>query len=487
MLRKYLFEVYERMQTHCRAIGIILAVLLTAAVFVYNLFGGPLHNLNDIHNWSNRLLFTGYSAVVHFSLLMFLILDRDCDAGQLIIRELLVSVSLIIMFLAMNQKTFAYNSQVQPIVRAMDTKALAAIPDFSTSYSVPALTLYYLITRGPIYDMYLAKLFCIACYELLCISVAYLSRICMNAAVMVSKEELHVQRAGKGWKTDCALALSFILPQGFLSSACAAQIEVAGVLFGVLAVILLEQGKKTGLVLFGVGASICTALWLLIPLYVFRRDKWNLSIRDAFLPVLSAIILCIPGAAASSGVKAFGSLLSSMTALPVARSGVPNMVSFFPRAVLEEMPESAFLRAVPELDLITWAADNYKMSHFTILMHGLSLACMAVYLGIYVYILNRKLPELCKCLILTGTAFMCAPGLTMGAWQLVTVACMFCIIFEPSLRLPCAIIMFATAAGCAYPVTGDIMIKPVHISILCIVALGMLMDLWPGKGTLRHG
>ena len=215
MLRKYLHEIYEHMQAHSRMIGLLTAVMLTLLTFAFNLAGGPLYNLNDIHNWSNRLMFTGFSAVMHLSLLLFLVMESHRDIGHLLVRQILITVSLIIMFFAMNQKTFAYNTQIQPIVRAMDTEALNAISRFESGYSVPALTLYYILTRGPIYDMYLAKLFCIGCYELLCISFMHIARIKLNRT---------------SWRPECALALAVILPQGFLSSACAAQIEYLPIL-----------------------------------------------------------------------------------------------------------------------------------------------------------------------------------------------------------------------------------------------------------------
>ena len=136
---------------------------MTVAALASNLTGGPLYNLNDMHTWQNRMIFNGMATFMHFSLMVILVLDSHKDIGHLLVREMIVTASLMILFLAMNQKTFAYNSQIQPIVRAMDTRALSAIPDFRSGHSVPALTLYYLLTRGPIYDMYLAKLFCIGC------------------------------------------------------------------------------------------------------------------------------------------------------------------------------------------------------------------------------------------------------------------------------------------------------------------------------------
>ena len=471
MLKKYLGDACGQMRSHSLLTGVIAALLLTTFTLAWNLTGGPLYNLNDMHTWLNRMIFTGMATFMHFSLLMFLVLDSHRDIGHLLVRELLVTVSMLILFLAMNQKTFAYNYQVQPIVRAMDTRALSAIPDYKSGYSVPALTLYYLLTRGPIYDMYLAKLFCIGCYERLCISAAHIAR------------ELPELANRSKWLPECSMALALILPQGFLSAACAAQIEVAGVLLAVLAYILLERGNKIGLVLFGVGASVCTVLWLVIPITALYYKKWNLRAVDILPPLVAAIACCIPGAIAGSGWKAFLSLFACLNELPIAGSGVPCLVSFFPRAVPEEIPEYAYLRALPELDLVTFAAENYKASHYAILMHGMAFACLAVYIGMTAYVLReRKNERITTVLLLVLTAFICVPCLTMGAWQLITVLCVFVVVYVPELRIPCAVILFITAGGCAYPVTGEVMIKPVYISLVSLVALGMLLGFWPGKG-----
>lgn len=471
MLKKYGSEAYERFQAHSLLIGWLGAVLMTVAALASNLMGGPLYNLNDIHTWQNRMIFTGMATFMHFSLMAILVLDSHKDIGHLLVRELIVTVSLMILFLAMNQKTFAYNSQIQPIVRAMDTRALSAIPDFRSGHSVPALTLYYLLTRGPIYDMYLAKLFCMGCYELLCISAAHIAR------------ELPELAQRNRWLPECAMALALILPQGFLSAACAAQIEVAGILLAVLAFILLERGKKTGLVLFGVGASICTGLWLLVPIAILYAEKWELKVSDILMPLAAALICCVPGAITGSGWEAFFSLFACLKEIPIAGSGVPALVSFFPRAVLEEIPEYANLRALPELDLMTFAAENYKASHYEILMHGLSFACLAVYMGMTAYVIREKRKDKVTCILsLILIAFVCAPCLTMGAWQLVTVLCMFILVYIPELRIPGGVVLFVTAGGCGYPVTGEIMIKPVYIALLSLMAIGMLLGFWPGKG-----
>ena len=471
MLKKYLDDAYGRIQAYSFWIGCAGALLMTGSALICNLLGGPLYNLNDMHTWQNRMLFTGMATFMHFSLLFFLVLESHKDIGHLLIRELTVTISLLIFFMAMNQKTFAYNFQIQPIVRAMDTRALTAIPEYRSGHSVPALTLYYLLTRGPIYDMYLAKLFCIGCYELLCISAAHIVR------------ELPELSNRNKWLPECAMALALILPQGFLSAACAAQIEVAGVLLSVLAYILLERGNKAGLILYGAGASVCTGLWLLIPIVSLFYKKWNLKIADILMMVIAAVVCCIPGAVAGSGWKAFSSLFSCLFEIPVAGSGVPSLVSFFPRAVLEEMPEYAYLRALPELDLITFAADNYKAPDYEILMHGLAFACLAVYMGMTAYLIREKRNERVTFILsLILTAFICAPCLTMGAWQLITVLCIFVIVYVPELRIPCAVVLFITAGGCGYPVTGEVMIKPVYISLIGLVALGMLLGFWPGKG-----
>ncbi len=466
---------WEKLDRYALLMGLAAAVLLTALLVLVNTSMGPMANLNDIQSWSNRLLLIGYTAVVHFSLLLFLCLGKHRAWEHLLARQLLVTFSLYILLHAMNQKTFAYNTQIQPIVRAMDTGGLRAIPQFYSSLSVPALSLYYLLTRGPIYDMYLAKLFCIGSFELLCMTFLCIAE---------EKDE-----AGRyNWRPEAVFALCLILPQGFLSSACAAQIEVAGVMLGMLGYLLLEQGKRNSAVLlYGAGASICTGLWLLLPLCLLRREKWKLTWKDMLKAVLAAMLLVLPGCVAGAGISGFTSLLAVFTRIPQPAAGVPNLVSFFPRASILEMPEYAFLRPLPELDLVTRAAETYTQTHFEILMRGLALANVAVYLGGIRLTFSRKGNSWkCTCLCTMLTAFLCGSSLTVGAWLAVCCLCILCMVYEPGMRLPCGMILFATAGGAAYPVTSEIMIKPVYISVLCLAALGMLLDLWPGKGQYRE-
>ena len=88
-------------------IGWLGAVLMTVVALASNLTGGPLYNLNDMHTWQNRMIFNGMATFMHFSLMAFLVLDSHKDIGHLLVRELIVTVTLMILFLAMNQKTFA--------------------------------------------------------------------------------------------------------------------------------------------------------------------------------------------------------------------------------------------------------------------------------------------------------------------------------------------------------------------------------------------
>ena len=161
----------ERLSRHALALGLLFAALLAAGTAAYCMSAGPLRNLNDIGGYRNRMLFTAMAALVHALLLAATALLYRRSALRLMLRQLLVTACFLIMLLAINQKTHAYVQTLQPIVRQMDTLGLLAIPGADTNLSAPALTLLYLITRGPVYDMYLVKLFAIACDVLLALLI----------------------------------------------------------------------------------------------------------------------------------------------------------------------------------------------------------------------------------------------------------------------------------------------------------------------------
>ena len=94
------------MNRHRVLCGIAVALLLSGLTFFYNLTAGPLVNLNDIGSWSNRLRFTFLSAVVHISLLLFVV-PFKLSWTKMVIRQLALTFAFLIFLLAINQKTFA--------------------------------------------------------------------------------------------------------------------------------------------------------------------------------------------------------------------------------------------------------------------------------------------------------------------------------------------------------------------------------------------
>lgn len=71
------------------------------------------------------------------------------------------------------------------------------------------------------------------------------------------------------------------------------------------------------------------------------------------------------------------------------------------------------------------------------------------------------------------------PGAGMGMWMPL---CMLCgaILREPETRRPRAMVLFATAGGCCYPVTGEAPLAPVYAFAICAAALFMLLGVIPG-------
>ena len=477
-MKQTLNQLLNRHRVLC---GIAVALLLSSLTFVYNLTTGPLVNLNDIGSWSNRLLFTALSAIVHISLLL-LVIPFKITSGKMVIRQLALTFAFLIFLLAINQKTFAYTTQVQPMIRQMDSGGLSVIGTFDTNLSVPMLTLYYMFTRGPIYDMYLAKLFAIACYEFLCLCVA---------GVIGEQHD--------GWAAEAVLCLSLILPQGFLSAACAAQMDVFAFLLAVLSWKAIMQGnRKVGYAVFGVAAALCGAFWFCLPVLEFgngytkaiRHDqdgptailtaeKLPDRLRQICIAPAVAILCCLPAVIFGCPAgTALGSLLRCVSALPVAGAGVPSLVSYLPRALVEEMPQYAFLRPIAELDTVTWVAENYMGHHFEILMHGLSFANLAVYMGLMVYAVLKNEHGVHRWITGLLIALMCMTSLDMSAWMLICILCIAGIVIEPRVRIPAALLLFATAGGSAYPVAGEVMLSPALQNTLCLIALGMLLGIF---------
>ena len=192
-------------QKHRLLLSAVLAVLLSGLLALYNVSSGPLRNLNDIGGWDNRALFIAMSAAVHLSMLLLCAWLSRVSLARTALRQMIVTAGMVILLLAINQKTYAYVNVMQPVVRAMEVGGLAAGVAAASGVSAPMLLLLYAITRGPVYDMYLLKLFAIGCDLLL-------GLLAMRAA----------DRNRLGLRAEALLALCMILPQGFMNAACSA-------------------------------------------------------------------------------------------------------------------------------------------------------------------------------------------------------------------------------------------------------------------------
>lgn len=459
----------EQLTRYARPIGILTALLLSALFVLYNVSSGPLHNLNDIGGWSNRALFIGMTAAVQGLLLAIAAFLHRGRLSRLLLRQVLLTFGLLILLLGINQKTFAYVQQVQPLVRAMDEGGLSAIAGLQTPLSAPALTLLYVVTRGPVYDMYMAKLLCIGCM--------------MGLALLA----VHVaDRRGWGLRADVLLALCLILPQGFLSAACAAQTDVAAVLMlGLSLSLLWRSHPAAGMVFAGLAVALSGVSLYALPVYALAMREGRFGLRHAAMAAAVALLACVP--AVASGMPAGEALVSLLRAnfsLPQYASGAPNLMGVFPRAAMEEMPEYFMLRQVPALDPVTNATTYYTQEHFTYIMRGMTLAGLALYAGLCAWLGGKQaMHPLRQVLALTLGALIVCPGVSMGAWLLLDVLCLYAVMMAPALRLPACLVLFATAAGCCYPVTEEILLPTVVGFALCAVALCMLLEIVPGAGS----
>lgn len=472
-----MLEAARRLDAHLQAhrllYGGTLALLFALLLALYNVSLGPLRNLNDIGDWENRRLFLVMTAAVHAALLLCCTYGHRGSFAQLVLRQGILTAGLYILLLGMNQKTYAYVQTLQPLVRAMDTQGLAAAAQGNTVLSAPARTLLYLITRGPVYDMYLVKLFTIGSYLLLALLI-------MNAA----------DCASMGWRADVLLTLVVILPQGFMNAAASAQLETAACALLALSLTLLLLGKKprplAAMLVFGLAVSVSGAALYALGVYgwVLYRRKKGLKLRHLFAGLALPFALCMPAMVCGMDAgEALGSNLNAIFALPPYASGAPNLLSLLPRARVEEMPQYAtLLRYVDEVDTLTHAQPYYTQAHFQQAALGLSIASLAAYVGVCALLMKKESGErLRSALALTLAALLLCPAATSGAWLFADVLCVYALLSAPKLRLPACMVLFATAGASCYPMTEEAMLPMVVAAALCLGALCMLLGLIPEK------
>ena len=462
---------HARLARLCLPLGVLLALALSAGTAALNVSAGPLGNLNDIGGWDNRLLFILMTAAVQAGVLLLCALMHRGSLGRLALRQLTLTAGLLILLMGINQKTYAYVQVVQPIVRAMDTGALAAGLAMESAFSAPALTLLYLVTRGPVYDMYLVKLLAIAC-------VLLISLLAVRAA----------DARGWGIRADALLALLMILPQAFLQAGCAAQLELVCVLLLACSFAAMDGGHPRPLaaaLCFGGAVAVSGAALYALPLLLVWTKRGALRLRHWALAAAVPLAALIPALLSGMGAgDALLSLLRANLSMPQYAAGSPGFMSIIPRANPLEMPEYFMLRRLPELDLTTNAQPFYTQAHFEQVMRGMTLAGPAIYAALAAWLLRRRdMTPLRRAMALTLAALYLCPSATMGAWLALDVLCVMAIVGEPPLRLPACVLLFATAGAGCYPVTEEILLPVAAAWALCGAALCMLTGIIPTART----
>jgi len=445
------------------------AALFAGLLALNNVSSGPLHNLNDIGGWSNRALFILMTAAVHALLLALCAgLSRVC-LSRTVLRQVIVTAGFYIMQTAINHKTYHYINVIQPVVRAMDAGGLAAGAAMNSPLSAPSLLLTYLVTRGPVYDMYLLKLFAVACY--------------LFTALLLTR---FADRRDFGIRAEVLLALCVILPQGFMNAACSALPELAALaLLGLSLTLAFDVDKPqmmAAVLCFGAACALCGACLYALPVFAWLAYKGKLSIKQLLLIPAVMLVLCLPAVLAGMPVfPAAASLFKANFGLPPYAGGAPGMVHIIPRALVEETPQYApILRHLPQLDLITYEQAFFTQAHFAAALHGMTLGALAAYMGLCAWVWKaEKKSALHRVLTLTLGALIVCPNVTSGAWLAVDLLCLYAILSAPKLRLPACMVLFATAAGSCYPMTEEVLVPMIAAFVLCLLALLMLTGVIP--------
>ncbi|MGN0776626.1 MAG: hypothetical protein ACI4MM_08120 [Candidatus Ventricola sp.] len=456
-------------QQHRLLLSAVLALLLAGALALYNVSSGPLRNLNDIGGWNNRALFIGMSAVVHLSMLLLCALLSRVSFARTALRQAIVTAGMVILLLAINQKTYAYVNVMQPVIRAMDEGGLAAGIASASGVSAPMLVLLYVLTRGPVYDMYLLKLFAIGCDLLLG----------LLAMRMADRKRL-------GLRAEALLALCMILPQGFMNAACSALPEIAAVTLLAVSLTLAlgcdHPRMLASCLCWGAACALSGAALYALPVYIWLVRRGRMKGRALLLGACVMPVLCVPAMLSGMPVMdALASLLEANLGMPAYAAGAPGMVSLIPRAAVEEMPQYAsLLRHLPALDLETNAQPFYTQAHFEIVMRGFALMGLALYLGVCALAGRAKdKTPLHRAMIFTLGVLIVCPNVTSAAWMALDILCLYAIVAEPKLRLPACMTLFATMTSASYPMTEEVMLPMVYAFVLCLAALCMLLDVIP--------
>jgi len=450
--------------------GGALAAVLAGLVAAFNVSAGALSNLNDIGNWENRLLFIAMSAAAQALLLLLVTALHRGSYARLALRQTIVTAGYYIQLLAINQKTYAFTQELLPLIRRMDEGGLSAIAGMETNLSSPMLTLLYAVTRGPVYDMYPVKLLCVFCLCALCV-------LAMRWG----------DRRGMGLRAEVLLALCLILPQGFMSAACAAQPDIVclALLAASLACLTAEQPRAwAGALCYGLACAMSGFALYALPVYIWMISRKRLTAAQLAVAAGVAVLCCVPAAISGQGLfGALASLLRANLGVPAYAAGSPNMMCLFPRAAMEEMPEYFVLKQLPNIDPVTNFSPYYTQAGFEMIMRGMTLSGLALYAMAAIHLGRaREMSGMARALALSLAACVVCPGATAGAWLLCCVIALAAILTEPGLRLPACAVLFATAGAAAYPVTGEILLPMVAALALCALALFDLLGV-----SLRAG
>lgn len=190
-----------------------------------------------------------------------------------------------------------------PFIRRMDAAGLSAMNDMRLNLSAPAVTALYLLTRGPIYDMYMLKLACMGAFLLMAVLAAHAA-----------------DRRGWGLRGEALLLLCLILPQGFLTAGSAPQIDALGALLLVAALTLLDEKRPLGgMLLYGAAFALSGAALYALPLVALLGRRGGAKGRHAALAALVALAACLP--AVLCGVPA-GRAAGSLVHRECRRAGI---------------------------------------------------------------------------------------------------------------------------------------------------------------------
>ena len=469
MLRGAIEKVNARMNRHRMLLGCVSALAMAMLLAVYNVSSGPLKNLNDIGGWNNRALFIAMTAAAHAGVLIACAAMSSCSYMRTALRQLIVTAGLYILLIAINQKAYAYINVVQPVIRAMDAGGLTAAAAMNTGFSAPMLALLYVITRGPVYDMYLLKLFAI---------------VCLMAVFLVAMRA--AERRGLGIRTEVLLALCMILPQGFMNAACSALPEIgAAALLAVSLALAFDANKPRmtlSALLLGAACALSGAALYAVPLYAAHACRGRMKPQTlALVPAVMAAA-CVPALLGGMPAgKALLSLIDANIGLPAYASGAPGMMNLIPRAAVEEMPQYApTLSHFAELDLVTNAQQYYTQAHFEQLAAGFAAAGLAVYMGACALAFGMKGKSMTeRAMIAVLGALIGCPNTTAAMWLLCDVLCLYAIVAAPKLRVPACLALFATMCSASYPMTEEVLLPMVYAFALTFIALLMLLGVVP--------